>query len=384
MKKILIIDNGEKDFKREIIQPFISLTNETDHDQYKIDIIQDYFPFINDGLSKNDYDYLIFQRCIGKDYYNTCGWLRAHKILRQHGDGKIKFINYINKFWYLPKDHPLFEKYNSYRIGEQIKEVISMSDFVISYSSEIINEVIKTTTYHTKETAILFDNLYFHKDTDVNYKHPCKLPIVGIVPSDIYDIQNIKQLNGIHKSISKPGFWNTFKIVLVGFNPSGITTEINKYTHEITEISTNPRDSIYVKYEKIITDNYNICSPEYKEFLLKYLPNHKYNGDIDKENYKRVWYNEVDDNILEYNILLQPLIKNKYNQLNFSYERERAKRTLTQFGKYIQVIRTDILPKNKKSIMRSIQNSLMEYRQTPIFEDKPYENNFIDNLKFML
>jgi len=371
MKKILIINNGNKHFNIEIIKPFLSLPNNT----YKVDIIQDGIYISYDQIlnMSNDYNYLIFHRCIGRDYKKTIDFLKNLNKL----NNKMKSIVYINDFWNLPDYHPLYKIYNENNLQNDILNIIRLSNIVISYSLDILEEVIKI-----NKNVAHFENIYINPNTKIDSKLLDK-PVFGIVPNDIYDEENIKQLNSIHKTINKKGFYNTVQFVLIGFHINNTLTEFNKMTFETTEIIVQPKDSIWVKYEKIITDNYNICSPEYKNFLLTYLPNDRYNGNINNEPYKRIWYNELNPNILNYNILLEPLVKNKYNKLKFSYERERAKKILTIHGKYIKTIRTDILPKNKKSITRSILDASFDYRQSVMFEDNPYENKFIDNLKFM-
>jgi len=362
MIKFLIITDGNQSFKNEIIQPFIKYVG----NNFSVDIYNDNFTTyskIYDDLKNkaSEYDYLIYNNSIGIYEDKAINLLNYLTSTNQ----RMKSIIYLDKFWHLPK-------YLKDDINLSVSNIRN-SNYVISYSSEIINELKRT---NLNKNSILFENLYINNTTKIECVN--NKPVIGIVPNDVLDKENMKELIGIHKYIKKPNFFNNIQLVLVGFDIHGTVKD--------TDLDTivKPEDTIWVNYEKIITNDYKICSPEYKDFLLKYLPNNKYIGNIDNEPYKRVWYNEANDNIINYNILLRPLVKNKYNQLNFDYESERAKRILTPRGKYIDVIKTNTLPKSKKSIMRAIIDKSLYYRQSVLFQDKKHENDFINNLNSFL
>ena len=385
MKKILIIDNGNKEFKREIIQPFLSLLpSET----FYIDILNNFISF-SDLMDKSiNYDYIIFQRCLFGDYALTTVFLRKLQELKeineQNGYENIypQTIYYINDYWNLPSYHLLHKPYTQNDIGNKIQNILRLTDFTITYNYDLYHE-IKYGNMGMGKT-ILFENFYIPENITLDKNTIGVKPIIGIIPEGVFDEENIKILNGIHKHLGQ-GFFDNVGFTLIGFDPRGVTNEVNKFTNEVTEIVTNPKDSIWVKYEQIITNNYSICSNEYKDFLLKYIPNNHYDQDILKsESYKRIWYNEIQDNVLNYNILLEPLVKNKYNLLRNSYNREISKRIITPKGKYIETLNTHILPQKSKSISRAIANIAFNYKQEIMFPDKQYENNFIENLNFLL
>jgi hypothetical protein len=371
MKKILIIDNGSFDFRREIIKPFTSLPNE----EYNVQIKKNIFESVDYNIF--EYDYFIFSDCIQFDYDKTLEFLKNLEGLNKEKEIRIKSIYYVNRYWHVPVEH---WKNKGNKVGEQIENIIRKSNYVISYSPEIIKEIKRI---NLNKNAVFFEHFCYDKNTVIECSNK---PVVGIIPDNFFGVDNnISNISGIHKFIDKKNFWNTLQFALIGFNINETEIEINKETFEKTEIKKIPKNSIWVKYERIITDNYKICSPEYTEFLKKYLPNNKFEGNIENESYKRVWANEIEENKIYYNILLESLANDKYDKLKFSYEAERAKKTLTSYKNYIEVIRTNELPKTKKAIMRTIIKATQNYRQLYInyFEKEPFENYFVKNLNFM-
>jgi hypothetical protein len=339
MKKFLIINNGDSYFRSEIIQPF--LENSTTLN-FTVDIQNDNIPKIFELLKEksSEYQYLIFNNKIGSSSVKTYELIKYLK----DNNKEIKTALYLNEFW----------NTNDCHIDINI---IRKSDMVISYSPNIINEIKRI---KLNDHPILFENFQMNSRTKIVCNE--KKPVIGIVPrrSHIIESDNILLLEDIHKHVKTPDFFKTIQLVLVGFDPRG--------TIDDDTIVIRPELTYWALYERIITNDYKICSPEYKDFLLKFLPNSKYDGDIENEPYKRIWYNEVQSNIINYNILLKPLVKNKYNTISYDYEIERAKCCVTPNGKPVQVIRTDKLPKSKKAIMRAIIQSACEYRQ-PCFKE---------------
>lgn len=104
------------------------------------------------------------------------------------------------------------------------------------------------------------------------------------------------------------------QIILCGYDIRGIVTEINKVTGEQKSRYITPEESIYLKYEKILTNNYQNLSKDYIQFLNEYK-------DIDdsqfkNESYKRIWTKPITTYATTYNqidISLAPLVYNNFN-----------------------------------------------------------------------
>jgi hypothetical protein len=75
-------------------------------------------------------------------------------------------------------------------------------------------------------------------------------------------------------------------------------------------------ESVWYRYEKIFTDNYNIVSPEYKNFLMRFTQDEFPN--IATEPYRRVWTKPISTYASNYNLFdisLAPLEENVFNKV---------------------------------------------------------------------
>jgi hypothetical protein len=344
MKKILIINNrNNRGYIENVIKPLIRL-QETCSRKFYLDIKD---IFYHNPTEFDKYDYVIFNLHL---FINEETWY--DDTIRHLSLGiKTKFICYIDEWWQLPKSHPLYALLSINHLS--IAQIIKKCDAILTYGNEALGNEIKK----------LNKNIIHLKRTDgyENIASDIKQPVFGVVPTE-YDMENIKQLSTINLCGDK--FWKHNKIVLVGFtNMKSVYNNTDK-----CYMNVPCTDNIWMNYERIITDNYKICSEEYKEFLLKFLPNDQYKGDISGEPYKRIWKNEIKSDTVYYNILLNPLVKNKYNHLSYNIEVDMAKNTVIN-GKYVQVLNTVEFPKNNmdKSIRKTMMEMAMEYRQEIIF-----------------
>jgi glycosyltransferase involved in cell wall biosynthesis len=104
--------------------------------------------------------------------------------------------------------------------------------------------------------------------------------------------------------------------VLCGFDTRGSVTEINQTTGERKQRPIKPEETVWVKYEQIFTNNYNIISPEYKLFLDNFKEE-DYPA-IQNENYVRVWTRPVDSyarNYSNFDISLAPIKNHIFNRM---------------------------------------------------------------------
>jgi glycosyltransferase involved in cell wall biosynthesis len=78
-----------------------------------------------------------------------------------------------------------------------------------------------------------------------------------------------------------------------------------------------PMESVWYKYEKNVTSNYSIVSDEYREFLMKFIPNQQWTN-VDDEPYRREWTKDVNEFAKHYrniDVLLAPLNENGFNEV---------------------------------------------------------------------
>jgi len=351
MKRILVINNKyNRGYIYNVVKPLIKL-QETCNDIHIT---------IKSGcdvkhITHSDYDYVIFNKDIYEDFYNVIV-----------DTNKTKFVFYIDEWWQLPKTHHMYKVFNSKEINQKYSQTIRKSDLILTYGNDILVEEIKK--FNKNVVRIKRTEGYTNIGVDTN------IPVFGVVPTE-HDLLNIHQLSKLNFSNL---FWENNKIVLVGF-----TNIVSKYDNiERCHIDTEFNGGVWYEYEKIITNNYKLCSEGYKKFLLNFIPNSHYKGDINAEPYKRIWKNEIDDDTIYYNILLKPLIKNKNNLLLYDIETDLATNTIID-NKYVQVLNTIYYPKLniEKNIKKNMGEMAMEYRQKSMF---PIEKQSDETLNIIL
>jgi len=121
----------------------------------------------------------------------------------------------------------------------------------------------------------------------------------------------------IDGSLSKLGSdRDNAQFVLCGFDTRGTVTEINKNTGEQTQRPIRPEETVWVKYEKIMTSNYYGVSDDYLKFLNKYKEE-VYPNEIDQP-YLRVWTRPVTSyakNYSKFDVSLAPIKNHIFNRM---------------------------------------------------------------------
>ena len=113
------------------------------------------------------------------------------------------------------------------------------------------------------------------------------------------------------------GDMDKLQFVICGFDLNGSISYIDQKTGKVESRPIRPEETVWYKYEKILTDNYSTVSPMYKNYLMSYnsfieYPNFK------NEAYRRCWTKPVNKYASHYNsidVLLAPLVENKFNAM---------------------------------------------------------------------
>jgi glycosyltransferase involved in cell wall biosynthesis len=104
--------------------------------------------------------------------------------------------------------------------------------------------------------------------------------------------------------------------VLCGFDTRGTVTEINQQTGEQVRRNIKPEETVWASYEKIFTQNHQIISENYKNFLLNYSQENYENEST--ESYARVWTKPVTSyakNYSRFDISLAPIKNHMFNRM---------------------------------------------------------------------
>ena len=109
-----------------------------------------------------------------------------------------------------------------------------------------------------------------------------------------------------------------FQTVLCGYDLRGSMTEIDEQTGKQRQRPITPKESVWYKYEQIMTDNYRIIGDDesYKTELLSFKKKH-ISGNADS-NYRRVWTKPITTYASNYNnfdISIAPLKEHIFNRV---------------------------------------------------------------------
>jgi glycosyltransferase involved in cell wall biosynthesis len=212
------------------------------------------------------------------DYWTPPHTHPAHNLVRQHGLDKL-IIDNLKKVDYVTTTTKTFAN---------IIRPINKNVFVIPNAINSESEQFKTKTEESDKIRIGY--------------------LCG--SSHLHDIKLMSSISRI------PQEYKNTQLVLCGFDLRGTVKEINKDTGETRERTIKPMETVWYEYEKVFTDNYKNCSPQYKTFLNKFIKDdfNQWNN----ENYRRVWTKPISNYASNYNLFdisLAPLVDNIFNKV---------------------------------------------------------------------
>jgi glycosyltransferase involved in cell wall biosynthesis len=287
--------------KYRSVDPHVKLQNMYPNEFY-VDI--DYQPNVNDINYFKKYQIVHFHRSIGQDYDKSVELINK---LKSEG---IIVIGDIDDYWLPTKEHPIQQLILQNKIHEKIVKNLKASSYVTTTTEIFANEIRKF-----NKNVIVLPNAIDPKDPQYNEETlPSDKIRVGWLggSSHLYDL---KLVEGMVSKLSS--LQDKLQYYVCGFDTRGMVTEINKQTGEKKQRPIKPEETVWVKYEQIFTNNYQIVSPKYKEFLDKFN-DEEYFGDLKNENYVRVWTRPVTSyakNYSKFDISLAPIKNHIFNRM---------------------------------------------------------------------
>ena len=282
------------------VDPHVFLQNKYP-DDFHVDI--DYNPLITDENYWKKYQIIHIHRNIGQNYENTpklLEWLNSQGIIT---------IVDIDDYWSPTKEHPIYEIIKLHKLGEKIVANLKAAKYVTTTTPIYADEIRQ----HNKN-VIVFPNAIDPKEPQFNEPtiHSDRLRVGWLGGSS-----HLHDLMLLESSMSKlTSYRDKLQFVLCGFDTRGTITEINQQTGEQKQRPIRPEETVWVNYEKIVTDNYYGISEEYMNFLKKYkeedFPN------VNDENYLRVWTRPVTSyakNYSKFDISLAPIKNHIFNRV---------------------------------------------------------------------
>lgn len=281
------------------VDPHIKLQNLYPND-FHIDI--DYEPRINDINYWKNYQIVHFHRSFGN--IDQCP--QIIKSLKSLG---LIVIADLDDYWLPTKEHPIHQLIIESKLNTKIIENLKVADYVTTTTEIFANEIRKF-----NKNVIVLPNAIDPKEPQFNQPTPTSDKIrVGWLGGSSH-LHDLKLLDNMVNKLSS--VQDKLQYYVCGFDIRGSVTEINKQTGEQTQRPIKPQETVWVKYEQIFTNNYNIISPEYKIFLDKF-EDKPFEG-VEKENYVRVWTRPVDQyarNYSNFDISLAPIKNHIFNRM---------------------------------------------------------------------
>jgi glycosyltransferase involved in cell wall biosynthesis len=110
---------------------------------------------------------------------------------------------------------------------------------------------------------------------------------------------------------------NDAQFYLCGFDIRGAVTEINKDTGEQTKRPIKPHETVWARYEEIITNNYKLVDSSYQTDLMKWKEFEDTSTWSDSY-YQRVWTRPVTSyakNYSKFDVSLAPIKNHMFNRM---------------------------------------------------------------------
>ena len=272
-------------------------------DEFDVEI--NYQPDWQDLQSFNKYDIVHVHKGLFENlnlFWNALDYFKKNNI--------VSVID-IDDNWEVGPSHPLYHQNKSMHVAEKIIESIKRADYVTT-TTEIFAEKIKK---YNKNVFIFPNSIDPDEPQYSSEKNPSERIRFGFVMGSSHE-KDMEQFKGVVNALPKE-ILDKIQIVLCGYDLRGTMTMMNPDGTIKGQRPIKPEESVWFSYEKNVTDNYNICSPEYKDFLLKFLKGVQWPF-VEKEAYRREWTKDVNNFATHYrniDVLFAPLECNSFNEV---------------------------------------------------------------------
>lgn len=284
------------------VSPHVKL-QEIYGDDFDVEI--DYEPDWAHPEKLEKYDIVHFHKGLVKDMnvlWNALEYLQEHDVVT---------IMDIDDNWDVGPQHPLYLSNKANKSPEKIKKNMSIVDYVTT-TTDIFAKKIKP----FNKNVIVFPNSI--DPTEEQYqpiKNPSDRIRFGFVMGSSHE-KDMELVDGVFKSLPAE-YLDKIQIVLCGYDLRGTINMVDKEGHFLGSRQIQPMESVWYKYEKNVTGNYSLVSPEYRDFLFKFIKNAQW-PNVENEPYRREWTKEVTEFAKHYrnvDVLLAPLAENSFNEV---------------------------------------------------------------------
>lgn len=268
-------------------------------DEFDIDIMYlNQIPKDNPENIFKQYDLIHIHKQLDKE-------LKLMNIIKFLG---IPVIVDVDDHFYLGNDHPMSASAKEEKWHEPIINHIKLADYV-STTTPIFAETIKK----YNKNVFVFPNGINPEEKQYNLTKITSNKLrVGLICGSTH-LHDIELMNGIYQCAENN---KNVQFVLCGFDTNGTHTTYHRDTGRVETRPILPQETSWYEYEKIITGNYRIVSPEHKQFLMQFLKG--VDDPFVDEPYRRMWTRNINNYASHYqnvDVLLAPLKENDFNKM---------------------------------------------------------------------
>ena len=281
--------------------PHLALENNYP-DLFHVDI--DYEPQLNNDEWLKQYDIIHYHRTLGP-YEQMKSLVEKLKSL-----GIISIMD-LDDHWSPGVHHPAYLLIKNAMLDLKIENNLKVAENITTTTSIFANEISKL----NKNVFVLPNAIDPTEQQYTPNPEPSDRLRIGWLGGSSH-LKDLEILRGVVNRLKTDDLLDKVQFVLCGFDLRGQHTEIDKNTGEQRTRNILPKESVWYQYERIFTDDYSIVSPEYKEFLLKFIQEEY--KDVSKEPYRRVWTKHISTYATNYNLFdvsLAPIEENMFNKV---------------------------------------------------------------------
>lgn len=261
-----------------------------------------------DFASFEKYDLIHFH----KGLFSDEGQKIFHEALKYFKAHNITTVMDIDDNWDVGQYHPLYLSNKAIKAPEKITTNFTLVDYVTTTTEIFAGKIRKW-----NKNVYVFPNAI---DPDEEQYQPIKYPSdrirFGFVMGSSHE-RDMEQIKGLAEKLVGVGLQDKIQLVLCGYDLRGTITMVDKAGNPTGQRQIKPTESVWYRYEQNLTKDYTLISPEYKDFLLQFIPNSQYPG-VRDEFYRREWTKDVNNFATHYrniDVLLAPLDTNSFNEV---------------------------------------------------------------------
>ena len=300
------------------VNPHLALENNYP-DEFMVHI--EYEPQIHSDEWLKQYDIVHYHRTFGPYEQMAAMNERLKKL------GIISIMD-LDDYWAPGPHHPAHLLIKQSEMDKKIVENLKTAEYITTTTPIFADEIKKL----NKNVFVLPNAIDPNEAQFVPNLEPSNKIRIGWLGGSSHE-KDLEILKGVVGKLKSDGLLDKIQFVLCGFDLRGTHTDIVQVVDPVTKQpiidpttgkpkvehrvrNIKPTESVWYRYEKIFTDDYKSVSPEYKEFLHKFVQEEYPN--VANEPYRRVWTKPITTYATNYNLFdisLAPIEENIFNKV---------------------------------------------------------------------